>query len=197
MRASDSGGPSDRGPQEAAFASWGGSDAPTLEGAHFIAGVATHSSCKMNSDAALALHISDSVLLAGAACGHPPRERRVAPAALLPPSRSPPLRHVHAHGRHEGPGRIGQTLLHRSRNLPLVPRLHSRTCIDNSRAGRLPGQVAGSARAASLTRRRPRRCPPETGPHPRRPRTSRHNPRLENPVECPALLKSSIHPVPD
>jgi hypothetical protein len=52
-------------------------------------------------DAASSWHISDSAVLAGAACGDIPGQRRVTPARLLPPARGASLRDGWRAGLHE------------------------------------------------------------------------------------------------
>ena len=109
--------------------------------------------------------------------------RRVAPAALLPPSRSSSLRHGHAHGRADGPIHIGQAHLYRPPDLPLVPRLRGCAHRHDSCPRRLTGESAGSLRAAPHARRKQEPSPPGPHSHPRRPRPSRTRLRLKIPLK--------------
>jgi len=134
-----------------------------------------HSCCINIPDAARSFDHPDFILRAGTAGGGPAGQQRIAPAALLPPPWSAPLRHDDAD---EGADRIRQTRLLRAHALPLVPQLHGRNHHDLRCAGRLTGPSAGSARAGSLARRAPHRCLPGANPRPRRPWTSRKFSRL-------------------
>lgn len=108
---------------------------------------------------------------------------------MLPPARSAPLYHGHAHGGHDGAGPIW---LHacpdRTHDLPHVPRIQSRNRINDGCVGSSPSQPAGSARACSLACRGTRSGTAEPGTHPHQPRTSRTGPLLT--IHCkPGLFQ--------
>jgi len=137
-----------------------------------------------NDDEAHTLDLHDADLLARTSCRGSPSQHRVAPAGLLPPPRSPSLRHVCGDG---GKVCVGNNWLYSfvvcSIALPFLPRLNGGVHHASLRADWLRCGPAWFASPAPLARGRPLRSPPKPSPHPRRPRPSCISPRLRVPLK--------------
>jgi hypothetical protein len=144
-------------------------------------------------DAARFSHFAHSGLQPGPAFAHARSQRGYAPARLLPPSRSPPLRHALACGRHDEQGR--QTRIHGSRILPRVSPVLRCNAPRTAGFGRGAPQLAGSACTDALSTGRSCRRPRKPDPHARRTRTSRDPPRLRK-FRITAFLNGAASPRP-
>ena len=112
-------------------------------------------------DAALPFHLPRSLLRAGAARGHAPRQRRRESARPAAAARRPPLRHVHAMCAHDGQAASGKPIVAAPPSLPLLSREYpaqpSATIHALAASTGQPAVLARSSRTRPL--RRPRLHP--------------------------------------